>query len=314
MALRNRPACTDDLKAYFKKSDLLGGLTSIEYEELRKNIGVPDFIGEGLQLEPESISYEELLIKQKAGSIVVGGRYIINNFQTIYYSNNNETWGKEVNPSPIYQLLVIGNTSNSFDSVAYVLGKPWVVKYDFTQETLPGNVKTKGKITYLKDEKGNSAYYDFKAVKFRRTRSELQNTTVSVTQPYIDLYTFSTIDSTNNVLDASEINVLCEYNEIKENCWNNVFIGDTYNNIFQQEFINNTFVRGCNNSHFLWNTQNNKFHDVVTMTTGAINNKDVGLGIPNFTLSITKQIHKVNDATILTYLDPITYAQQIIIL
>lgn len=311
--MRNRVACTDDLKAYFKKSDLLKGLLEIEYEELRKNIGVPDFLGEGLQLEPEVISYSELLIKKNAGTIVTGGRYIINDFQTIYTSNvNDETWGLTVNPSPIYNLLVVGNTSTSFDSRAYVLGKNWVVEYDFTQKTLPDGVKTKGSITYLKDDKGNSAYYDFKSVKFRRKREELQNTTVSISKPYIDLFTFSILG--NEVQDASEANVLCEYNEFKENCWNNVFIGQTNNNIFQQEFINNTFIRGCNNSHFLWNTQNNRFHDVVSMTTGAINDKIVNIGNLNYTLAITKQIHKVNEETILTFLDPITYSQQIIIL
>mgnify|MGYP003463876872 FL=1 len=39
----------------------------------------------------------------------------------------------------------------------------WEVRYDPTQEII-NSVRTKGRITYLKDEHGNSAYYDFKNI------------------------------------------------------------------------------------------------------------------------------------------------------
>ena len=35
-----RYACIHDLNNYFKKKDLLGGLTDLEQEQLRKNIGI----------------------------------------------------------------------------------------------------------------------------------------------------------------------------------------------------------------------------------------------------------------------------------
>ena len=44
-----RYACIHDLNNYFKKKDLLGGLTELEQEQLRKNIGIIDYGGEGGQ-------------------------------------------------------------------------------------------------------------------------------------------------------------------------------------------------------------------------------------------------------------------------
>ena len=56
------------------------------------------------------------------------------------------------------------------------------------------------------------------------------------------------------------------------------------------------------------------FHETVAYTTGSIYNKVSPIGNTNFSTSISKTIHKVNDATILSFLDPITYSYQVIIL
>jgi hypothetical protein len=44
--MSNRWACIHDLNNYFKKKDLLGGLTEPEKAQLRSNIGVFDNFGE----------------------------------------------------------------------------------------------------------------------------------------------------------------------------------------------------------------------------------------------------------------------------
>lgn len=321
MALpKNRYACMSDLKAYFKKSDLLSGLTEFEKRELKTNIGVIDYVGEAGEITPIEVTYAELLDRVNRKQVIVGGRYIIKDFQTIYKSNvtvngNKVTWGHDASqkPSPIYRLLVTGVNNDKLDSKAYILDKDWEVHYNITQEILEDGIPTKGKITWLRDSNGNSAFYDFKSVRFRRTREELSNSTIPVNAPYLDLYTFSLIKAGDIVEDNSN-NILCEYNTFKENCWNNVFIGNTYNNIFEAEFKQNTFIRGCYNSHFLWNTYNNMFHENVAYTSGSIYNKVSPIGNTNFSTSISKTIHKVNDATILSFLDPITYSYQIIIL
>ncbi len=316
----NRYACLSDLRGYFRKLDLLSGLTELEKIELRKNIGVIDYTGEAGDITPAEITYEALWDLLSRNLIVVGGRYIITDYQTIYSSNvylggNKISWGHDasINPSTTYRLLVTGIANNKLDTKVYVLGKDWEVNYDVTRETLEDGTETKGKITWLKDSKGNSAYYDFKNIKFRRTREELSNTTINITAPYLDLYTFSLIKSGNVVQDNSE-NELCEYNTFKEGCWNNVFIGNSFNNIFEAECKQNTFIRGCYNSHFLWNSYNNLFHENVAYTSGSIYNYTAPIGNTSFSTTITKSIHKVNEATILSYLDPITYSYQVIIL
>lgn len=321
MALpKNRYACMSDLKGYFRKLDLLSGLTEFEKLELRQNIGVMDYIGEGGRTVPIPITYSALLEIVERNEVLVGARYIITNYQTIYDSNvivggKKVSWGHNLssNISPIYQLIVVGINTNKLDSKAYIIGKNWEINYDISREVLEDGTPTKGKITWMKDDNGNSAFYDFKNIKFRRTREQLRNTTVAITSPHLDLYTFSLLKNNNVVEDNSE-NELCEYNVFKENCWDNVFIGNTQNNIFEAEFKRNTFIKGCYDSHFLWNTYNNLFHERVAYTTGSIYNHTSPIGNTNFSTTITKTIHKVNDATILSYLDPITYSHQVVIL
>ena len=305
-----------DLEGYFKKRDLLGGLNKDEQRWVRDNLGIINYVGEGGQLAPLEITHEALLLMVANKQIIVGGRYIITDFRTIYSSevlNTNGlkiTWGIDVNPSPITPLLVIGETSNSFDSKAVALGKDWEIEYDVTKIALPDGKYTKGRITWMRDANGNSAFYDFKNVKFRRTNFNLSSITGINS---LDMYTFSNIvgDQAVDISDSESV----EYNELKQNSWNNVFIGTTKNNIFEAELRNNTFFNGCYNSHLLWNTMGNNFKESVAYTTGSISNY-TSLGKTNsaFSTQISKNIHVVNNNTILTFLDDITYSQQIVIL
>jgi hypothetical protein len=149
---KNRYACISDLKDYFKKTDLLSGLTEFEKKELRHNIGVYDYIGEDGQLTPIEITYLALLETINRNSLLIGAKYIITDFQTIYPSNVGtirETWGlsTSLNPSPVYRLLVSAINTDKLDSRAYIIGKNWQVEYDVTQEILEDGNKTKGKIT-----------------------------------------------------------------------------------------------------------------------------------------------------------------------
>ena len=313
---KNRPACMSDLKDYFRKIDLFEGLTEIEKDEARTNLGIVNYVGEDGQLAPLEITHEALWLMVVEKKIVVGARYIITDFQTIYpsqvLSSNGikVTWGLDINPSPIMPLLVVGLTSSSLDTNATVIGKKWEVKYDITKTRLPDGKYTKGRIVWMKDTNSNSAYYDFKNVKFRRT--DFKNSSITgVTS--LDMYTFSTV-ANGEAVDISDTESV-EYNELKQNSWNNVFIGKTKNNIFEAELNNNTFFGGCCNSHLMWNTEGNTFKEAVAHTTGSISNY-ISTGKTNsaFSTQITKNIHVVNNNTILTFLDDITYSQQIVIL
>ncbi len=305
-----------DLREYFKKSDLLGGLTEFEKTELRLNLGIIDYVGEGGQIAPIPITHEALCLLIETSKVIVGGRYIITDFQTIYSSEvlntegKKETWGVGINPSPIIPLLVIGETSSSLDSRAVALGKDWEIEYDITKVNLPDNKTTKGRITWMKDANGNSAFYDFKNIKFRRTNFNLSSI---IGVDSLDMYTFSNIVG-GQAVDISDTE-LVEYNELKQNSWNNVFIGTTKNNVFEAELRNNTFFNGCYNSHLLWNTMGNNFKEAVAYTTGSISNyTSTGKMNSSFSTQITKNIHVVNHNTILTFLDDTTYSHQIAIL
>ena len=125
---RNRYACMSDLKHYFKKSDLLKGLTEFEKAELRRNIGVLDYIGEDGQIVPIEITYTGLLDLVQRKKVIVGAKYIITDYQTIYKSNVGtikETWGHNdsLHPSPTYRLLVSGINIDKLDARAYIIGK-----------------------------------------------------------------------------------------------------------------------------------------------------------------------------------------------
>ena len=102
-------------------------------------------------------------------------------------------------------------------------------------------------------------------------------------------------------------------NVIKHGSINNVFLGDTYNNIIETDCVNNTFIKGCHNTILKWNSVNNIFYEPVCYTEGSIYNKTFKTGDTSLAMTITKTIQKVNEATIISYLDPITYAYQVII-
>ena len=317
---QQRYACLADLNGYFKKSDLLGGLSELEKNQLRTNIGILNYTGEGGQSTPVELTYSALYDLVTRKSLVVGARYIITDYQTIYSSNvldsssKKITWGTSdsQNPSPIYKMVVIANTNDRLDQRAFILDKDWVIEYDVKKETLPDGKTTKGKITFLKDSNGNSAHYDFKNIKFRRTQTYLEGSNNPINTPYIDLYTFS--DITNGVVVENSNLFMTKYNTLEENCWNNVFIGDTYSNIIQSGCQGNTILKGMHDSVLSWNSVNNLFNENIAYCSGSIYNKTILPGDSSLSMAITKTIQKVNEATIVSYLDPITYAYQIIII
>lgn len=315
--MTTRWACLSDLNNYFKKKDLLSGLTELEQKQLRLNIGVTDYTGEGGQPAPLEVTYAVLTDTITRNELITGARYLISDFQTIYTSNvtntlgQKVTWGTTINPSPIWGLIVTAVSNNRLDPRVIIndtIG--WVIEYDVTQETLEDGVNTKGKITYLRDNHFNSAYYDFKNIKFRRTSTELNNTNLNIGAAYGDFYTFS--DITDGIItDSSELHNT-KHNRLDQGCTNNIFLGDTYDNILEADCNGNTFLRGCHDTTLKWNSVNNMFNENVCYMNGSLYNKVFSIGDTSLSMTITKTIHKVNDTTIISFLDPITYAYQII--
>lgn len=312
--MRNRFACIDDLRNYFKKSDLFSGLTPLEQEQARINLGIQEY--EDLKEGYVEITHVNLWDKIQRNQLTPGTVYAITDFQTIYSSNvtNNAgqkiTWGAETNPSQVWTLLVRAISNNQLDRRITIAGKQWEVEYDPTRKLLPDGVYNKGTITYLADDHGNVAFYDFKNVRWRYTAAQLRAAGLQ-TNYNRDLYTFS--DFVNGeVVEASELHNT-KFNVISEGCENNVFIGDTYYNILEPECTNNIFAKGAHDCIIKWNTTGNRFNEPVTYLTGSIYNKNFDTGNTVLSTAISKTIHKVNEATIVSFLDPITYTYQVII-
>lgn len=315
--MRDRYACTSDLSQYFKKTDLLGGLTTLEQAQLRANIGIVDYTGEGGQDSPIEMTYAQFYEKLRSQQLITGASYVITDFQTIYSSNvtNNAgqkvSWGLTNNPSPVWRLYIRALSKNEIDRRVTISGKTWKVEYDPTREVLPDGVQTKGKITFLVDDNGNVAYFDFKNIRYRWTRTDLAKAGINVPND-LDLYTFSNIEH-GQVTDSSEFSNT-KFNVINKDCFNNVFIGDTYYNIIEPECSNNIFAKGVHDTILKWNSVNNRFNEPVCYLTGSIYFKEFETGNTVLSTAISKTIHKVNDATIVSFLDPITYAYQVVII
>ena len=315
--MRDRFACTSDLNAYFKKKDLLGGLTSLEQAQLRANIGIIDYTGEGGQDSPIELNYAQFWERYQSSQLVTGASYVITDFQTIYASNtyNNAgqkiSWGLNINPSQVWRLYVRAVSKNEIDRRIIIAGKSWEVEYDPTRKVLSDGTTTKGQITFLYDDNGNSAFYDFKNIKFQWTKEKLQEAGIQANKD-LALYTFSNIEQ-GEVKDSSEFSNT-KFNMIGEGCTNNVFIGDTYYNIIEPECQNNIFAKGAHDCTIKWNTVNNRFNEPVAYLTGSIYFKNFETGNTVLSTSISKTVHKVNEATIVSFLDPITYAYQVVII
>lgn len=315
--MRDRLACISDLNNYFKKTDLLKGLTTTEKAKLRENIGIIDYTGEGGQATPINLTYNQFWNKYHNKDLITGAIYAITDFQTIYASNvyNNAgqrvTWGKDINPSEIWKIYVCAVDNDQIDRRISIDGKDWEVEYNPEKVILPDGTANKGTITYLADSNGNSAYYDFKNIRWNWEARELTQAGINSSQD-LALYTFSNIVN-GEVQEASELHNT-KHNNLGEGCYNNIFIGDTYYNIIAPECYNNLFAKGCHDSFIKWNSANNVFNEPVCYLTGSIYNQKIPTGETVLSTAISKTIHKVNEATIVSFLDPITYTHQVVIL
>lgn len=314
--MRDRFACVSDLSAYFKKKDLLGGLTNLEQAQLRANIGIIDYTGEGGQDSPIELNYAQFWERYHSSQLITGAIYVITDYQTIYSSNtyNNAgqriSWGLTINPSQVWRLYVRALSKNEIDRRVTIAGKSWEVEYDPARKVLSDGTLTKGQITFLWDDNGNSAFYDFKNIRFQWSKEKLREAGIYTNQD-LALYTFSNIEN-GEVTDSSEFSNT-KFNILGEGCTNNVFIGDTYYNILEPECQNNIFAKGAHDCFIKWNTVNNRFNEPVTYLTGSIYSKNFDTGNTVLSTAISKTIHKVNEATIVSFLDPITYAYQVVI-
>lgn len=306
-----RHVCFKDLENYVRKDDYFENYTDVEKQAIRTNLGIASSTGviEG--------SYNEIKQLVLSNQLLLQNKYVVTDFQTIYTSNTGETWGLNINPSKVYSVILTPTSSNTFDPRVSLLyeGMPlnWEVRYDFNEESLPDGTTTKGKITYLKDQNNNSAYYDFKNYKFRVNlkSSDIQGLPFDVS---LNVFTFSKLQGMQVVDNSDDESVY--NNQFDEDCWNNVFVGATSNNHFYGGFKNNLFAKGCEYNKFEWNMTNNKFTEKVSYTQGSVKNAIVNT--TNYDSSVSKEFRMLQVSNtsepvfVVTYFDGDTLTTQVI--
>lgn len=304
-----RHVCFKDLDHYFKRDDYFSDLTSQERKLIKKNLGIDqndEKIDEGFIVKGTYLEIKDLVDN---GKLNLNSRYIVTDFRTIYKSNIGEVWGDAINPSRVYSIILTPVSEDEFDKEVIVMENNkvlnWEVHYDFKQEKL-GNIYTRGKILYLRDQNNNSAYYDFKNI---RNRVKIKSTDISgiIVESELDLYTFNEATRTPTIFlensdDANTVN-----NHFDQDCYGNVFLGLTNNNKFAGGFKNNMFLTNCQYNNFGYNTHNNKFEDVVMYCSGSIRNKY----IRDLDNSVEKEFIMVGDDFAIKYLDTDTLTYQI---
>lgn len=250
----SRWCCTDDLKNYFKRSDYFGDLNEAERNQILYNLGILSSQSEGGQIEPTEISYNELVTKIKASTLVTGARYIITDFYA----------GK---------LLVIANSTNLLDTRAILLDRPdYFIQYDVNTN----------KIIYMRDSNGNSAYYDFKNTKFTWNDKEYYTFSYIDNGEIKDASELSTVHD-NHLAEGCTENIFigdtyyntfdadCKGNIFESGCNNCHFIWETVNNDFKERVVNlsgnisnktidtGDYVMGSIITKTIHNTQNNEY-------------------------------------------------------
>lgn len=300
-----RHVCFKDLENYFRKDLYFSDLTPEEKALVLKNLGIQS---EDPSSKVIIDSYDNIRNAMLLGGLNLSNIYIINDFKSIY-EINGEVLGNSKVPSTEYYLILRPSSSSSFDKRVSLASKDisnnicqqWSVEYDITREQLSDGTYTKGKITYMKDQNNNSAYYDFKNIKFKRTSQELNKGQTTYNQ---DQY-FYTFDIGNQ--DASNTDN-CKNNTLEAGVFNNVFLGKTQNNKLAADCHSNTFFNTCENNTFYYGTRNNYFINDIRQCTGAVHDKELTEII---SMSCPKSFNILNDTQVLIYLDSETQTFQI---
>lgn len=303
-----RHVCFKDLEHYFKKDEYFGDLSEDEIKLIQKNLGIIN-----KEEDPSQDSYNPTVIisdydsiynlTQNAG-LKVGYVYIINDYSTIYIDKRGEVHSGEE-----FYLILNPSSTSTFDKRVALRPKEhsttqslrWIVEYDITPVTFQDGSRSKGTITYLKDQNNNSAYYDFKNIKFLLTVEELSQGPKTYTEDQY-VYTFD-IDGQ----DAS--NSISRNNHLEQGVTRTVFLNEAQNNTLAADCHDNIFFGQALNNTFDYGTYNNVFKTNIQKCRGSVHDKVLA---ENVSMSCPKEFNILNDKQVLVYLDSETQTFQFI--
>ena len=265
------------------------------------------------------ITYAELKALRDNGELAQGTMYKITDY--VCTSTDPET---QVESHP-FDIIVVADSESSLNENALASAKAddayynvsgstdavlasWKLKYCIDNDTArfswADTTNGKGVIYYMKDDKGNECYYDFKQIKFRRYEITAHSKVSSLVGRYVAsdavtrdmtvdennpkyFFTFSGFDensdaiidnsirSTSFVFDNYMGKHLDEDSALKPNnsifirnyCNSNTFGDDCNSNTFGNNCYSNTFGDGCYSNTFGDDCYSNTFGDDCNSNT-----------------------------------------------
>lgn len=273
-----RHVCLKDLEDYIKRDEYFSDFSDEEKAIIRKNLGLTASGESDYNPTIFSMTHKEMTeFLQDHKKLNVGYIYKITDFQTIY-KEGDQVCGLDHIPSKVYWMYLRAVGESTFDSRVFLVdpdGKvnscsKWIVEYDITRHEVSPGIYDKGQITYLKDQYGNEAYFDFKNRKVLKTVEELK----SFPRSYDEDTYFYTFD--NDGEDGTEHG--WSNNHLSSDCSRNIFLNDTFSVYLEPHCHDNVFTKGCINSRFGSYTFKNIFINAVNNCSGTVSNAIIGSG------------------------------------
>lgn len=304
-----RHVCYKDLKNYIERDKYFSDFTKEEIELIQKNLGIVN--SQDQSYNPTVIigTYDEIYNQASISNLKIGYKYVIKDFRSIYLDEDGNICGTDnFMPSKEYTMFLTPSSTSTFDKRVQIvngdlsMANPinWIVEYDIRKKIFSNGTTNKGTITYLKDTNNNSAYYDFKNIKFKKRLEDLNKGATTYNEDTY-LYTFD-----NGGNDAS--NSICKNNHLEYGAYRNVFLGNTQNVTLSADCHDNIFFKNCENCNFDYGTYNNYFKDNVIRCSGSVHEKELDSITSN---NYPKRFDILEDREVMVYLDPHTQTYQL---
>ena len=304
-----RHVCYKDLKNYIERAKYFSDFTKEEIELIQKNLGIVN--NQDQSYNPTVIigTYDEIYNQASISNLKIGYKYVIKDFRSIYSDEDGNICGTDnFMPSKEYTMFLTPSSTSTFDKRVQIvngdlsMANPidWIVEYDIRKKIFSNGTTNKGTITYLKDTNNNSAYYDFKNIKFKKRLEDLNKGATTYNEDTY-LYTFD-----NGGNDAS--NSICKNNHLEYGAYRNVFLGNTQNVTLSADCHDNIFFKNCENCNFDYGTYNNYFKDNVIRCSGSVHEKELDSITSN---NYPKRFDILEDREVMVYLDPHTQTYQL---
>lgn len=304
-----RHVCYKDLKNYIERDKYFSDFTKEEIKLIQKNLGIVN--NQDQSYNPTVIigTYDEIYNQASMSNLKIGYKYVIKDFRSIYLDEDGNICGTDnFMPSKEYTIFLTPSSTSTFDKRVQIVNGDlstadpinWIVEYDIRKKIFSNGTTNKGTITYLKDTNNNSAYYDFKNIKFKKRLEDLNKGATTYNEDTY-LYTFD-----NGGNDAS--NSICKNNHLEYGAYRNVFLGNTQNVTLSADCHDNIFFKNCENCNFDYGTYNNYFKDNVIRCSGSVHEKELDSITSN---NYPKRFDILEDREVMVYLDPHTQTYQL---